>query len=375
MDMSRICGFQETTTGHPCENVVEDFEDHCRAGHPCPFSETSVTPGNSDLDASMASLGIDEIFVSSKPVTSKRVMGLRAKAAASWEKAQADTIFAYGVQTEELLQNSVIANPPFEYTDTVDGLTPNGIPYAFQVFMSKDGFRLARGILGHQPHRKHWYAVVQCNGNLDVAHPCEMPAYVRMQQEDAWYGKQRLASAEARTEAFSDDMMDVGIVNALCPLHREGVATSALLNSWAENKIDEEEPVSDTPFDPEDLHAMDEVQLLKTLAGVPESTMPMTVLAGDGLEVVQAFIDAGLAHSQAEAESMIDSGEAYVNDVPIAFNRQTITDLDLLADRYVVLLNARGRPTCSNSTKSHPKVVQGGSLTLYPATALSLLVE
>ena len=32
--MSRICGFEKTTTGHSCENVVEDYEDHCRAGHP-----------------------------------------------------------------------------------------------------------------------------------------------------------------------------------------------------------------------------------------------------------------------------------------------------------------------------------------------------
>ena len=34
--MSRVCDFRETTTGHPCKNVVEDRHDHCEAGHPCP---------------------------------------------------------------------------------------------------------------------------------------------------------------------------------------------------------------------------------------------------------------------------------------------------------------------------------------------------
>lgn len=47
--MSRICGFDDTTTGHPCENVVEDFEDHCRAGHPClPASPVSILVETSD---------------------------------------------------------------------------------------------------------------------------------------------------------------------------------------------------------------------------------------------------------------------------------------------------------------------------------------
>ena len=291
----------------------------------------------------MTSLGIDEIFVSSKPILSKRVAGLKAKAAESWAKAQADTVFAYGIQTEEFLRDSVTADPPFEYTGTVAELTPNEIPYAFQMFASKNGFRLARGLYGYQAHRKHWYAVVPCNGNPDVTHPCKMPAYVRMQQEDAWYGKQRLASVEARTEAFSDDVMNAGIINALCPLHREGVATSALIDGWAEGKNVEADPAPDIPFEPENLHAMDEAQLLKTFTGVPESTMPMTVLAGDGLEIVQTFIDTGLAESKAEVESMIDSGEAFVNDVPVVFSGQTITDLDLLAERYVVLLNMRGQ--------------------------------
>ena len=33
--MSRVCGYRNTTTGRPCTQVVEDFHDHCEAGHPC----------------------------------------------------------------------------------------------------------------------------------------------------------------------------------------------------------------------------------------------------------------------------------------------------------------------------------------------------
>lgn len=32
--MSRVCAYEKTTTGHPCENVVEDGHNHCSAGHP-----------------------------------------------------------------------------------------------------------------------------------------------------------------------------------------------------------------------------------------------------------------------------------------------------------------------------------------------------
>ena len=36
LTMSRECRFEDTTTGHPCENLVEDNHDHCAAGHRCP---------------------------------------------------------------------------------------------------------------------------------------------------------------------------------------------------------------------------------------------------------------------------------------------------------------------------------------------------
>lgn len=31
--MNRTCGFPDTTTGHPCQNVIAGLHDHCSAGH------------------------------------------------------------------------------------------------------------------------------------------------------------------------------------------------------------------------------------------------------------------------------------------------------------------------------------------------------
>ena len=41
-NINRVCGYEETTTGHPYDNVVGDYEDHCRAGHPCPLVTADV---------------------------------------------------------------------------------------------------------------------------------------------------------------------------------------------------------------------------------------------------------------------------------------------------------------------------------------------
>ena len=71
-DMSRICGYVETTTGHPCENVVEDFEDHCRANHPCSILASDTdTSDRTDSNAMALSFEIEELSNSSVPAWEK----------------------------------------------------------------------------------------------------------------------------------------------------------------------------------------------------------------------------------------------------------------------------------------------------------------
>ena len=60
--MSRLCGFADTTTGWPCENIVEDFSDHCAAGHPNWAYRPAVLVPRTDLSAAVSSMGIDDLF-------------------------------------------------------------------------------------------------------------------------------------------------------------------------------------------------------------------------------------------------------------------------------------------------------------------------
>jgi len=63
-------------------------------------------------------------------------------------------------------------------------------------------------------------------------------------------------------------------------------------------------------------------------ADVPSRELPRARLEGEGLELVEAFIEAGLAKSKGEARRTIGQGGAYVNN-----RRQTATDTRLtLAD-------------------------------------------
>ena len=59
--MSRICDFQDTTTGHPCGNPVEDGHDHCAAGHPCPIVESAPDSKHAITDVSALSLETEQL--------------------------------------------------------------------------------------------------------------------------------------------------------------------------------------------------------------------------------------------------------------------------------------------------------------------------
>lgn len=59
--MSRVCNFQDTTTGRACTQIVEDFHDHCEAGHPCPPLSVSIVSRNGDCKAIASQLEIDDL--------------------------------------------------------------------------------------------------------------------------------------------------------------------------------------------------------------------------------------------------------------------------------------------------------------------------
>ena len=75
----------------------------------------------------------------------------------------------------------------------------------------------------------------------------------------------------------------------------------------------------------------------------PSQECPWTRLAGDGLGLIEAFVLAGLAKSNGEAERAIEQGGAYVN------NRRRRTELtdrlrpDLAGETVPVLRSGKKR--------------------------------
>ena len=61
--MSRICGYNDTTTGHPCEQVLRDSSDHCEAGHPSPTSREQPSLISTDPSREPDADEIDEFVL------------------------------------------------------------------------------------------------------------------------------------------------------------------------------------------------------------------------------------------------------------------------------------------------------------------------
>lgn len=70
--MGRICGYDDTTTGHPCEQVIKDSSDHCEAGHPSPTSRKQFDAVPADLTVRPSTDEVDE-FVLQMSESKKRV--------------------------------------------------------------------------------------------------------------------------------------------------------------------------------------------------------------------------------------------------------------------------------------------------------------
>ena len=74
---------------------------------------------------------------------------------------------------------------------------------------------------------------------------------------------------------------------------------------------------------------LDDSQLAEIFADVPSREFPRTALDGEGLQLVEAFADTGLAQSRGAARRTIEQGGAYVNNrrVTDPAYRLTVTDL------------------------------------------------
>jgi len=87
----------------------------------------------------------------------------------------------------------------------------------------------------------------------------------------------------------------------------------------------------------EEIAGLDEDLLLELLADAPSTTLPRSDLDGQGLELVDALVRAGLASSRSAARNTIEQGGAYVGNRRETNTSRQLGVGDLLSDRYLLL--------------------------------------
>lgn len=85
------------------------------------------------------------------------------------------------------------------------------------------------------------------------------------------------------------------------------------------------------------IEEMDDAMLNEIFADVPSQELSREVLAGEGLWVVEAFQQAGLAKSGGEARRAIKDGGAYVNNKRVENMDQRLGEQDLASETVMVL--------------------------------------
>ena len=78
-------------------------------------------------------------------------------------------------------------------------------------------------------------------------------------------------------------------------------------------------------------------ELVEIFADVPSQELPRSALAGGGLNIVDAFVAAGLAKSKGEARRTIGQGGGYVNNRRAAGVETQLTEADLASESVMVL--------------------------------------
>ena len=82
-------------------------------------------------------------------------------------------------------------------------------------------------------------------------------------------------------------------------------------------------------------------QLIDIFADVPSTTLPRERLSGDGLPLVDALVESGLAKSKGEARRTIEQGGAYVNNRPRTDAAAKLTAADLASESVIVLRSGK----------------------------------
>ena len=90
-----------------------------------------------------------------------------------------------------------------------------------------------------------------------------------------------------------------------------------------------------------DLTSLNATQLLEMFADVPSTVLDKTRLEGEGLNILEAFVEAGLAQSKGAARRLCQQGGAYVNDQRAEDFNATLTASHLMAETVIVLRSGK----------------------------------
>ena len=92
-----------------------------------------------------------------------------------------------------------------------------------------------------------------------------------------------------------------------------------------------------------EISALSDRQLAEIFADVPSKELPRDRLAGEGLSLIDALAEAGLAASKGEARRAITQGGAYVNNRRADSIDRRLTTADLASETVLVLRSGRKR--------------------------------
>jgi tyrosyl-tRNA synthetase len=92
-----------------------------------------------------------------------------------------------------------------------------------------------------------------------------------------------------------------------------------------------------------EIEDLSDVQLVEIFADVPSCQLPRGQLAGEGVLLIDALAEAGLAKSKGEARRTIQQGGAYVNNRRCDDLETRLTLADLASETVIVLRSGKKR--------------------------------
>jgi tyrosyl-tRNA synthetase len=90
-----------------------------------------------------------------------------------------------------------------------------------------------------------------------------------------------------------------------------------------------------------EIENLSDAQLTDIFADVPSKTLPPDRLSGDGLPLMDALVESGLAKSKSDARRTIEQGGAYINNRPCAGVNSKLTPSDLASQTVMVLRSGK----------------------------------